>query len=225
MNTWGNLFFQDSGSPIMEWLIKFHDFTLLINLLITIMIIYMMIKILYNNKISMNINSQVVELVWTIFPMLILMFMAVPSLKILYLIDEMYTPMMSVKCLGHQWYWSYEFSDFYNLSYDSYMMKGYESSEFRLLDVDNRLILPMNLQIRLLIGAEDVIHSFAVPSLGCKMDGVPGRINQMNLLINRPGVFYGQCSEICGANHSFMPIVVEATDMGFFMSWVLKNCS
>nr|UZT67440.1 cytochrome c oxidase subunit 2 [Melanips sp. ZJUH 20220003] len=220
MSTWYNLSFHDSASPIMEWLIKFHDFTLLVNLLITIMIIYMMVKILFNKLINLYIDSQMIEIIWTILPMIILIFMAIPSLKILYLVDEMYFPLLTIKCIGHQWYWSYEISDFFNLNFESYMNKDIMKNSFRLLDVDNRLILPMNLQMRLLIGSDDVIHSFAVPSFGFKMDGVPGRLNQMNLLINRPGLFFGQCSEICGANHSFMPIVIESTNLKMFLNWV-----
>nr|UZT67604.1 cytochrome c oxidase subunit 2 [Parnips nigripes] len=220
MNTWFNLMFQDSASPIMEWLFEFHDYTLLINLMITSVIIYMMIKISLNKFISLNIESQTIELVWTIFPMIILIFMAIPSLKILYLIDEMYLPLLTVKCLGHQWYWTYEIPNFMNLNIESFMSKDLNLNSFRLLDVDNRLVLPMNLQIRLLISSDDVIHSFTVPSLGIKTDGIPGRINQLNLFINRPGLFFGQCSEICGANHSFMPIVIESTNLKNFLNWV-----
>nr|UZT67513.1 cytochrome c oxidase subunit 2 [Figites sp. ZJUH 20220009] len=224
MNTWFNLMFQDSASPIMEWLIKFHDFTLLINLLITVMILYIMMKIMFNKIISLNIESQMIEVVWTILPMIVLIFMALPSLKILYLMDEIYLPEITIKCMGHQWYWSYEYSNFFNLNFESYMLKdNLLDSSFRLLDVDNRLVLPMKLQMQFLVGSEDVIHSFAVPSLGCKMDGVPGRLNQMNLMINRPGLFFGQCSEICGANHSFMPIVLESTNLENFLNWVNMN--
>nr|UZT67526.1 cytochrome c oxidase subunit 2 [Figites sp. ZJUH 20220010] len=223
MNTWFNLMFQDSASPLMEWLIKFHDFTLLVNLLITVMILFIMIKITYNKMISVNIESQMIELIWTILPMIILIFMALPSLKILYLMDEIYLPNMTIKCIGHQWYWTYEFSNFLNFNFESYMLKDLVNDSFRLLDVDNRLVLPMNMQMRFLVGADDVIHSFAVPSLGCKMDGVPGRLNQMNLMISRPGIYFGQCSEICGANHSFMPIVIESTNMNNFLSWIELN--
>nr|UZT67450.1 cytochrome c oxidase subunit 2 [Prosaspicera validispina] len=222
MSTWYNLSFQDSASPIMEWLIKFHDFTLLINLMITMMILYMMVKIIFNKMINMNIDSQMIEIIWTILPMIILVLMAIPSLKILYLVDEMFLPLMTLKCIGHQWYWTYEISDFLNLNFESYMNKDIKIDSFRLLEVDNNLVLPMNMQMRLLVSSEDVIHSFAVPSMGLKMDAVPGRLNQMNLMINRPGLFFGQCSEICGANHSFMPIVIESTNLNLFLSWIMK---
>nr|AZL93480.1 cytochrome c oxidase subunit 2 [Synergus sp. ZJUH_2016033] len=220
MNTWLNLNLQDSNSPIMEYLIKFHDFTLLINFMIMLMIMFLIIKISINKLINLNIENQSIEIIWTILPMIILIIMVIPSLKILYLTDEMYTPLMSIKCIGHQWYWKYEFSDFYNLNFESFMNKNINLNSFRLLDVDNNLILPMNLQIRLLISSFDVIHSFTIPSMGIKIDGIPGRINQLNLFMNRPGMYFGQCSEICGANHSFMPIVIESTNIKMFLYWI-----
>nr|UZI00046.1 cytochrome c oxidase subunit 2 [Andricus mairei]UZI00098.1 cytochrome c oxidase subunit 2 [Andricus mairei]UZN92489.1 cytochrome c oxidase subunit 2 [Andricus mairei]UZN92515.1 cytochrome c oxidase subunit 2 [Andricus mairei] len=221
MNTWLNLNLQDSSSPLMEWLIKFHDYTLMINLMTTFIIIYMMMMILFNNFINLNIENQMIEIVWTLFPIYVLILMSIPSLKILYLSDEMYSPIMSIKSVGHQWYWSYEIPDFKNVNFESFMLSDFDNLDsFRLLDVDNRLVLPMNLQIRMLVSSDDVIHSFTIPSMGIKVDGMPGRINQLNLFINRPGVFFGQCSEICGANHSFMPIVIESTNLKMFLNWI-----
>nr|AZL93067.1 cytochrome c oxidase subunit 2 [Alloxysta sp. ZJUH_2016001] len=221
MNIWYNLNLLDACSPNMEWMIKFHDFTLMVMFLITIVIFFILMKILMSLYICLNIESQLIEVVWTILPVIVLTLMAIPSLKILYLMDEMYTPLMSIKCIGHQWYWSYEMPDFNNLTFDSFMNKNLDKIDvFRLLDVDSRLVTPMNLQIRLLISSEDVIHSFAVPSMGLKVDGIPGRVNQLNLLINRPGLYFGQCSEICGANHSFMPIVIESTSLKNFLNWI-----
>uniref|UniRef100_A0AAU6QD80 Cytochrome c oxidase subunit 2 n=1 Tax=Synergus sp. 1 DYB-20230501 TaxID=3136278 RepID=A0AAU6QD80_9HYME len=219
MNTWMNLNLQDSNSPIMEYLIKFHDFTLLINLMILFIIMFMMIKISSNKLINLNIENQMIEIIWTILPMYVLIIMVIPSLKILYLSDEMYSPIMSIKCIGHQWYWKYEFSDFKNLNFESFMNKNFNLNSFRLLNVDNNLILPMNLQIRLLISSFDVIHSFTIPSMGIKIDGIPGR-SVIKLILNRPGLYFGQCSEICGTNHSFMPIVIESTNIKNFLNWI-----
>lgn len=152
------------------------------------------------------------------------MFIALPSLRLLYLLDEIRTPSLTLKTVGHQWYWSYEYSDFNSIEFDSYIIPQNElnNNNFRLLEVDNRIILPINLKIRILISAADVIHSWTIPSLGVKVDGTPGRLNQTNFLINRPGLFFGQCSEICGANHSFIPIVIERVNLNNFINWI-KN--
>ena len=220
MCNWFYINLQDSGSPIMELLIKFHDYLLLIDLMILVIIFYLILKVLLNRYINLFLKNQSIEIIWTVFPIIILILLALPSLKILYLIDEMYIPLISVKCLGHQWYWSYEYSDFINLNFDSYINKDLLNIRFRLLDVDNNLVLPINVQIRLLVSSVDVIHSFTVPSLGFKVDAIPGRINQVNLYINRPGLFYGQCSELCGTNHRFIPIVIESTNLDNFINWI-----
>jgi len=128
-----------------------------------------------------------------------------------------------MKILGHQWYWSYEYSDFLNLEFDSFLKPYLTSNNVRLLDVDNRITIPFNTQVRTLISSSDVLHSWTVPTLGIKVDAVPGRLNQLNFLITRPGLFYGQCSEICGANHSFIPIVIEAVNLKSFIKWVNAN--
>uniref|UniRef100_A0AB38ZLG4 Cytochrome c oxidase subunit 2 n=1 Tax=Latuspina sp. TaxID=3138292 RepID=A0AB38ZLG4_9HYME len=216
-----NLNLQDAASPMMDWMIQFHDYSLMINLLIMLTIIYLMISIMTNQFINLSLHNQTIEFIWTILPIYILIMMSIPSLKILYLTDEIYSPLLSIKGIGHQWYWSYEIPDFKNIMFESFMLSDLSMLDlFRLLDVDNRLVLPMNLQIRLLISSEDVIHSFTVPSMGIKVDGIPGRINQLNLFMTRPGIFFGQCSEICGANHSFMPIVIESTTMKMFLNWI-----
>nr|UZT67505.1 cytochrome c oxidase subunit 2 [Trybliographa sp. ZJUH 20220008] len=220
MNSWNNLCFQDASSPIMEWLILFHDYTLFINLITTITIMITMMKTIKNNLINLLIENQLIEIIWTILPVIVLIFLAIPSLKLLYLMDEMYQPMFSIKCLGNQWFWTYELTDFMNSSFESYMNKDINMNSFRLLDVDTNLILPLNTQLRLLISSNDVIHSFTIPSMGLKMDGIPGRLNQSNLYCNRPGMFFGQCSEICGANHSFMPICIEMTNLPNFINWI-----
>uniref|UniRef100_Q56I95 Cytochrome c oxidase subunit 2 n=2 Tax=Cellia TaxID=44534 RepID=Q56I95_9DIPT len=223
MATWGNLGLQDSSSPLMEQLNFFHDHTLLILTMITILVGYIMGMLMFNKFTNRYLlHGQTIEIIWTVLPAIILMFIAFPSLRLLYLMDEINTPSITLKSIGHQWYWSYEYSDFLNLEFDSYMIptNELETNGFRLLDVDNRIVLPMNNQIRILVTATDVLHSWTVPSLGVKVDATPGRLNQINFLINRPGLFFGQCSEICGANHSFMPIVIESIPMNYFIKWI-----
>uniref|UniRef100_A0AAU7BAE0 Cytochrome c oxidase subunit 2 n=1 Tax=Heteromallus sp. TaxID=3073483 RepID=A0AAU7BAE0_9ORTH len=226
MATWANLNFQNSASPLMEQLIFFHDHTLLILTMITIMVTYIMGSLFFNKFTNrLLLEGQTIEVIWTILPTITLIFIALPSLRLLYLLDESLTPSITIKTIGHQWYWSYEYMDFLTpYEFDSYMIPSNESNldSFRLLDVDNRTILPMNLQIRVLVTAADVLHSWAVPALGVKIDATPGRLNQINFFLNRPGLFFGQCSEICGANHSFMPIIIESVKTNTFISWV-KN--
>nr|YP_003875510.1 cytochrome c oxidase subunit II [Ellipes minuta]ADD96998.1 cytochrome c oxidase subunit II [Ellipes minuta] len=223
MATWSTLNLQDSSSPLMEQLTFFHDHTLLILLMITILVGYTMSSLFFNKfNNRFLLNQQMIEVVWTVTPAIILIFIALPSLRILYLLDEAIDPMITVKTIGHQWYWSYEYSDFSKIEFDSYMKptNELELNEFRLLEVDNRVVLPLKTQIRMLITAADVLHSWTIPSLGTKVDATPGRLNQVNFFINRPGLFYGQCSEICGANHSFMPIVIESTSPNSFVKWI-----
>nr|YP_010728478.1 cytochrome c oxidase subunit II [Stictochironomus rosenschoeldi]WEF49719.1 cytochrome c oxidase subunit II [Stictochironomus rosenschoeldi] len=223
MTTWSNLGMQDSNSPIMEQLNFFHDHALLILILVTSLVSYLM-GMLFFNKLNNRflLHGQTIEVIWTILPAIVLLFIAFPSLRILYLLDEINNPSLSIKTIGHQWYWSYEYSDFKTLEFDSYMLPTNEmnNDSFRLLDVDNRIILPTNNQIRILVTATDVLHSWTIPSLGVKIDATPGRLNQTNFFINRPGLFFGQCSEICGANHSFMPIVIESIPTNHFIKWI-----
>nr|SBW75590.1 cytochrome c oxidase subunit II [Chelonoidis chilensis] len=214
--------FQNAMSPIMEELLHFHDHTLMIVFLISTLVLYiitlmMTTKLTYTN----TMNAQEVEMIWTILPAIVLITIALPSLRVLYLMDEISNPHLTIKAMGHQWYWTYEYTDYKNLEFDSYMIPTQDlpDGHFRLLEVDHRMVMPMESPIRMLISAEDVLHSWAVPSLGVKTDAVPGRLNQSTFIITRPGVFYGQCSEICGANHSFMPIVVESVPLKHFENW------
>nr|UFQ31739.1 cytochrome c oxidase subunit II [Hypomecis punctinalis] len=223
MATWSNLNLQNSASPLMEQIIFFHDHTLIILIMITILVGYLMISLLFNKYINrFLLEGQMIELIWTILPAITLIFIALPSLRLLYHLEELNNPLITLKSIGHQWYWSYEYSDFLNIEFDSYMIPSNELSmnSFRLLDVDNRIVLPMNNQIRIMVTATDVIHSWTIPSLGVKIDANPGRLNQTNFFINRPGIYYGQCSEICGANHSFMPIVIESISIKNFINWI-----
>nr|AKQ53280.1 cytochrome c oxidase subunit II [Haritalodes derogata]WEV93790.1 cytochrome c oxidase subunit II [Haritalodes derogata] len=223
MATWSNFNLQNGASPLMEQIIFFHDHTLIILIMITVLVGYLMMSLFFNKYINrFLLEGQMIELIWTILPAITLIFIALPSLRLLYLLDELNNPLITLKSIGHQWYWSYEYSDFNNIEFDSYMtpINDMNNNSFRLLDVDNRIVLPMNNQIRIMVTATDVIHSWTIPSLGVKVDANPGRLNQTNFFINRPGIFFGQCSEICGANHSFMPIVIESISIKNFINWI-----
>lgn len=223
---WG-LNLQDPATPIMEGIIEFHNHLMFFIVLIAIFTTWVLGRCIYfynentNSKPEMFTHSTPLEIVWTIVPALILLFIAVPSFALLYSMDEMIDPALTLKVVGHQWYWSYEYSDYStleggeSLNFDAYMLptEDLTKGNLRLLEVDNRIIVPIQTQVRVLVTAADVLHSFAVPSLSVKIDAVPGRLNQTSFFIKRPGVFYGQCSEICGANHSFMPIVIEAVSL------------
>ena len=168
-----------------------------------------------------------IEVAWTVTPSLILMVIAVPSFALLYSMDEIVDPSITLKAIGHQWYWTYELSDYStsdeeSIVFDSYMIPEDDLTlgQLRLLEVDNRVVLPVQTHVRVIVTAADVLHSWAVPSLGVKCDAVPGRLNQTSFFLQREGVFYGQCSEICGANHGFMPIVVEGVSLDEYVSWI-----
>nr|YP_010409898.1 cytochrome c oxidase subunit II [Sapajus apella]URH15043.1 cytochrome c oxidase subunit II [Sapajus apella] len=222
MATPAQLGLQNATSPIMEELIAFHDHTLMIIFLISSLVLYI-ISLMLTTKLThtSTMNAQEIEMIWTILPAIILIMIALPSLRILYMTDEFNKPYLTLKAIGHQWYWSYEYSDYEDLFFDSYITPTYylQPGEFRLLEVDNRTTLPMEADIRMLISSQDVLHSWAVPSLGVKADAIPGRLNQAMLASMRPGLFYGQCSEICGSNHSFMPIVLEFIYFQDFEVW------
>nr|AAT69321.1 cytochrome c oxidase subunit 2 [Onychiurus orientalis] len=219
--SWSSMGFQNAYSPLMEQLIFFHDHSMTMIILIISIIAYSLVSmIIYMTPDKMMIESQHLELFWTISPSLILILIGVPSIKLLYMLDEVFSPSLTLKTIGHQWYWSYEYSDFKKTEFDSYMNNSGLLNSMRLLDVDNKIVIPMNLQIRNLITAADVLHSWTIPSLGVKADAVPGRLNQVNFSCNAPGLFYGQCSEICGTNHSFMPISMEVIPTKYFVSWI-----
>nr|YP_010990340.1 cytochrome c oxidase subunit II [Capulus dilatatus]WOW98756.1 cytochrome c oxidase subunit II [Capulus dilatatus] len=223
MSLWGQLGFQDAASPLMEELIFFHDHAMMILVMIISLVGYASFFLIINKYSCRSlVEGQEIETIWTIVPAIILVFLALPSLRLLYLLDEVGDSSLTIKSIGHQWYWSYEYSDFLDIEFDSYMIPSNEldSGDFRLLEVDHRVVLPIETDIRILVTSADVLHSWTVPSLGVKADAVPGRLNQLSFFVKYPGVFYGQCSEICGANHSFMPIVIEAIPLNNFMKWV-----
>lgn len=223
--------FQDAASPVIEELLHFHDHTLIIVFLISTFVFYVIVAMVTTKLTNKFIlDSQEIEIIWTLLPALILILIALPSLRVLYLIDEINNPHLTVKAIGHQWYWSYEYTDYTGFNFDAYIIPTQDLSpgQFRLLETDHRIVIPTESPARILITADDVLHSWAVPSLGVKIDAVPGRLNQTTFIISRPGIFYGQCSEICGANHSFMPIVVEAIPLKHFEAWstlIVENTS
>lgn len=227
MRTWFNLICLDPATILGEKIIYFHDLVLIILILILTLLLYLIlfisIKFYLNREI---IHGHLIEIIWTIIPIFLLLFLAFPSLRNLYYRDEIVDPVITIKAVGHQWYWSYEYSDLKILDFDSYILDEETinlNNFFRLLDVDNRIVVPYDIDLRLLVISEDVIHSWAVPRLGIKVDAVPGRINQLTIRLNRLGLFYGQCSEICGVNHRFIPIVVECTSWKNFINWYNKK--
>lgn len=213
----------------MEELIFLHDFINLVLIFILSFVGYVMFSIIKNTFINKNLlEIQIVERVWTVIPAIILIQIALPSLLLLYILDESVDRTLTVKAIGHQWYWRYEYSDiwFSNsssfLEFDSYIVPGDRNSSFRLLDTDNHAVIPFKTHVRLLVSSADVLHAWTVPSLGVKADAVPGRINQIKFVGQRPGIFFGQCSEICGANHRFIPIVLEMISREEFINWVIN---
>jgi len=180
-----------------------------------------------NSTPSKTVHGTTIEIVWTITPAIILMIIAVPSFALLYAMDEIIDPAITLKIVGHQWYWSYEYSDYCAdgsepIAFDAYMLpeEDLEPGNLRLLEVDNRVVLPVDTHVRLIITAADVLHCWAMPSFGVKMDACPGRLNQTSIFIKREGTYYGQCSEICGVNHGFMPIVVDAVSLEDYIRWI-----
>jgi len=228
---------QDPASPNLEGMIYFHNYLCFVILGIVLFVCWLLAKIFFsfNDQVKRQptvfTHSSALEIVWTIIPALILLAVAIPSFALLYSIDELIDPAVTLKIVGHQWYWSYEYSDFVtvsggqNLNFDSYMVStnDLKLGRFRLLEVDNRVYLPVNTHIRLLVTAADVLHSWAIPSFGVKVDACPGRLTQASLYIKREGLFFGQCSEICGINHGFMPIVIKGVSVDKFSSWIASK--
>lgn len=225
--------FQEAATPIMEGIIKLHDDVMLFLVFIAGVVFWLLFRALFlfdANKHSCAVpvvHGTVIEVVWTITPAIVLLIIAVPSFALLYSMDEIIDPVITIKAIGHQWYWSYEFNDYLSsdneaLLFDSYMIpeEDLHVGQLRLLEVDNRVVIPTETHIRLIITAADVLHCFAIPSFGVKLDACPGRLNQTSVFVKREGVYYGQCSEICGVNHGFMPIVIEAVSLNSYSNWV-----
>jgi len=242
------LSFQDPATPLAEGIIDIHHHVFFFLTIVFIFVSYSIYRILLHfwwnlpdtfakesyywmiltSKLKFTHNTTI-EIIWTSLPSIILYLIAVPSFLLLYSMDEIIDPAITIKAIGHQWYWSYEYSDykvnFDTISFDSYMLPDDELTvgQARLLEVDNPIVLPINTHIRIIITASDVLHCWAVPALGIKVDAVPGRLNQGSIFLKRLGVFYGQCSEICGVNHGFMPIVVKSVKVADYLNWIIFN--
>ena len=226
------LAFQDSASPIHEGIVELHDAIMYYLIVISILVFWMLSSVLFTfgpNRIpdTNSTHGTVIELAWTITPALVLLAIALPSFRLLYLMDEIVLPGLTLKVVGHQWYWSYEYSDYITadgdpVEFDSYLVpeSDLELGELRLLSVDEPVVLPVDTTVRAIVTATDVIHDFAVPSLGLKLDAIPGRLNQASILAQRTGTFYGQCSELCGVYHGFMPIQVDVVSQDNFLRWL-----
>ena len=207
MPIWNKIFVQNRNSPLIEHLSFFHDHSIIILISMTIITFLIITSCLYYKNFNrFFLEIQTLELFWTSLPALILIFIAFPSLKTLYLIEENLNPLLSIKTMGLQWYWTYEYFNLSNSKFNSLLLN---SNLTRLLNTSSNLIIPNLIPTRMLISSKDVIHSWTIPSLGVKRDAIPGRINQIFLIIKRPTILVGQCSEICGAGHRFIPILLE----------------
>jgi len=220
--------FQPSASPIMDAVYDFHDLLLVIIFAITIFVLLLMLYVMVRFRASKNPNpsrtshNTLVEVVWTVVPVLILVVIAIPSFRLLYLTDRSIDADMTIKAIGHQWYWTYEYPDHGGIVFDSLMVadEDLKPGQPRLLATDTAVVVPVNKKVRVLTTASDVLHSWAIPSFGIKKDSVPGRINETWFTAQREGIYYGQCSELCGVNHAFMPITVMAVSEEDFKRWV-----
>lgn len=278
------IWFQNPATPAMEGIVFLHNYIFMYLIFILTVVSWMLARATWlfweenNDQVDNVTHNSRLEVIWTVTPSVILLLIAIPSFSLLYSIEELARPMLTVKAIGRQWYWTYELDaqrrdiiydytkevEYYvdrrlgkrvppmkdsntwwnktkywvkvkfpntiaivspGISIDSYMVQQEDLSlgNLRLLEVDNRLLLPVNTHVRLLTTSSDVIHSWAVPSFGIKMDAIPGRLNQTIFLIKRKGVYYGQCSELCGVNHGFMPIVVEVVDHSAFTEWARSH--
>ncbi len=207
MPQWLALSFQDNSSPSIEHILFFHDHAIIILILITILTLHLVFSLIKRRKFNkFVIEGQEIETIWTVVPSVFLIFIAIPSLKTLYLMEDTKTPNLTIKVTGHQWYWSYEYSSINSNETDNFMDR---SNTLRLLKTREIIYLPVHLFSRMLITSSDVIHSWTIPTMGVKVDALPGRLNQTFLFSKRLGLFTGQCSEICGTNHSFIPILIQ----------------
>jgi cytochrome c oxidase subunit 2 len=225
---WG-IGFQPSASPVKHEMVWFHNDLLMpvitaITIFVMLLLLYVMIRFnaKANPKPSKTTHNTLLEFVWTLVPVIILVIIVVPSLKLLYMADKTSDAEMTLNIKGYQWYWGYQYPDHGDIEFNAYMVpeKDLKEGQVRLLSTDNPVVLPVDTNIRLLITANDVLHSWAMPALGVKMDAVPGRTNETWTRIEKEGVYFGQCSEICGVNHAFMPIEIHAVSKEAFATWV-----
>ena len=226
-----NMYFQDPATVLNEHLILFHDQIMFYLILTMTGVAWSLFRMIVNNRLIAHkhlTHGTTLEIIWTLIPALILVTIAIPSFQLLYLIDEIIDPSVTVRAIGLQWYWSYEYADYSELepiSFDSYLVpeEDLEIGQIRLLTVDNNLVLPSKTHVRLLTTANDVFHCFAVPSLGIRIDAVPSQLNSTSFVIKREGQFYGICAELCGPAHYAMPIVVETLKVKDYCAWVLSQ--
>lgn len=223
---WGKGF-QTAASPTAEKIQDLHHILLLIIVAIALFVLCLLVYVVYRFREKKNpipsktVHHTPLEVLWTVIPTVIIIAIAIPSFKLLYFMDKTNDAQLTLKITGHQWYWSYEYPD-EKIAFDSYMIpdKDLKPGMLRLLEVDHPIVLPVGMNVRLLTTAADVIHSFAVPALGVKQDSVPGRLRETWVRINKEGTYYGQCSEICGINHGFMPIVIKAVSPEAYHAWL-----
>jgi len=222
--------FQEAATPVMEQITQFHEMLLIIIFAIGIFVTLLLFFVIFRFRESANPNpsktshNTLIEVVWTLIPVIILVVIAVPSFKLLFYMDRTNDAEMTLKVVGHQWYWSYVYPDHDNIEFDSYMVKeaDLKPGQLRLLDVDNPVVIPVDTNVRILVTSADVLHSWAVPAFGVKQDTIPGRLRETWVRVTKPGKYYGQCSELCGTGHGFMSIVVKAVSKEEFKEWVAK---
>ena len=220
--------FQTPASPVKERIESLHNWLLILITLITLFVLTLLgiVIVRFNARAnpvpSHTTHNTLIEIIWTVVPVMILVVMAVPSFRLLYYLDRAPNAEMTIKVTGHQWYWSYNYPDSDNFGFDSYIVqdKDLKPGQPRLLTVDNELVVPAQTTVRVLVTSTDVMHSWLVPSLGVQMYAVPGRTNETWVRVNEPGVYYGQCNQICGVNHGYMPITVRALSKDDFQKWV-----
>lgn len=220
--------FQEAASPIMQELHSFHNFLLVLTGAIVLFVLFLIVYVALRFNAKANpipakfTHNVAIEVIWTVIPIILLVVIAIPSFRLLKLAEGTPTADITVKVVGSQWFWTYEYPDHNNITFDSYIIQeaDLKPGQIRLLEVDNRIVVPQGTTIKFLITAADVIHSFAVPALGLKTDAVPGRTNEAWTKIAKLGVYYGQCSEICGVNHGFMPIAIEVVTKEKFEEWI-----
>ncbi len=220
--------FQEASTPVKDRIESLHNLLLVIITCITLFVMALLAYVMVRFRASANpvpsrtSHNTLVEVLWTVVPVLILVTIAIPSFKLMYYMDRTQNAEMTVKVTGHQWYWSYEYPDFADVSFDSNIIPEdqLKPGQKRLLDVDNHLVVPVGTNVRVLIIGVDVMHSWFMPSFGVQMYATPGRTNESWFNVEREGVYYGQCNQICGVNHAFMPIVVEAVSKDAFKTWM-----
>lgn len=221
---------QPAATPVKTQLNQFHDLLLIIITAISLFVLALLAFVVVrfregaNPVPSRTSHNTMIEVIWTVVPVIILVVIAIPSFRVLYYMEKAENPDLTIKAIGHQWYWEYEYPDNGGFAFTSYMIpdEDIRPGMHRLLEVDNRVVVPVGTTVRLLVTAGDVLHAFAVPSFGVKKDAIPGRVNETWFRAEREGVFYGQCSEICGTGHGFMPIAVEVVSRQAYEAWVSR---